>query len=205
VGRSAPAANQAPPVAANQPPVAANQPPAANQVPPVAANQPPVASQVLPVAVPVGNQPPPAGQPGPNAQSLEEARLRAQALASVASHSLVARALYDLPTLTEKDYEVWLTALGDALYGAGMEALFTVTARQRDEEAPPQDVVACGLYPDWQVQAAWKAIRKSISPDSPVYAKSSTVRRGDLKGLLRTVRFFFERNTVNVQHEIWRS
>lgn len=176
---------------------------AADQAPPVAANQPPAANQIPPVAVPVGNQPLPAGQPGPNAQSLEEDRLRAQALASVTtSHSLVARALYDLPTLTEKDYEIWVTALGDALYGAGMDALFTVTSRQRDDEASPQDVAACGLYPDWQVQAAWKAIRRSISPDSPVYAKSSTIRRGDLKGLIRTVRFFFERNTVNVQHEI---
>ena len=95
-----------------------------------------------------------------------------------------------------------MTALGDALYGAGMEELFTVTSRQRDDEVPPQDVLACATYPDWHVQAAWKAIRRSISPDSPVYAKSSTIRRGDLKGLIRTVRFFFERNTVNVQHEI---
>ena len=76
-----------------------------------------------------------------------------------------------------------MTALGDALYGTGMEELFTVTSRQRDDEVPPQDVLACATYPDWQVQAAWKAIRRSISPDSPVYAKSSTIRRGDLKGL----------------------
>ena len=101
------------------------------------------------------------------------------------------RALYAIPTLVDKNYETWDTAVAEALLATGMYALYTVTTRQRDDELPAQDVRLCDAIPQWQLNIAWSAIRHAIGSDSPAYALTLGLQMGDVKGLLRAVKLFY--------------
>ena len=56
------------------------------------------------------------------------------------THGVVAKVLFGIPRLKEKEFDVWLTLVDDALLGAGMEALSRVSAFKTDEMADQNDV-----------------------------------------------------------------
>ena len=104
--------------------------------------------------------------------------------------------------LREGEYEDWILKVSDALLQAGMHAMYNITGVQRDELADEADVRACSLYPVWALNTAWSAIRSSLPAHGPAQAKTLSIRPGDVKTLLRTIRNFYESSTINEQHSI---
>ena len=104
--------------------------------------------------------------------------------------------------LREGEYEDWILKVSDALLQAGMHAMYNITGVQRDELAEEADVRACSLYPVWALNTAWSAIRSSLPAHGPAQAKTLSIRPGDVKTLLRTIRNFYESSTINEQHSI---
>ena len=104
--------------------------------------------------------------------------------------------------LREGEYEDWILKVSDALLQAGMHAMYNITGVQRDELAEEADVRACSLYPAWALNTAWSAIRSSLPAHGPAQAKTLSIRPGDVKTLLRTIRNFYESSTINEQHSI---
>ena len=184
------------------------QPPPADQVPAdqAPADQPP-AGQAPASQVPAGQAQVQNVVPGDPA---EEVRLLAQVRAlerlrneqPAPTQASVTRALYAIPTLMDKNYETWDTAVADALLATGMYALYTVTTKQRDDELPAQDVRVCNAIPQWQLNIAWSAIRHAISIDSPAYALTLGLQMGDVKALLRAIRLFYRKTAINEQHQV---
>ena len=98
--------------------------------------------------------------------------------------------------LREGEYEDWILKVSDALLQAGMHAMFNITGVQRDELADAEDLRVCSLYPQHCV------VRSSLPANGPAQAKTLSIRAGDLKTLLRTIRTFYECNSINEQHSI---
>ena len=115
---------------------------------------------------------------------------------------VVAKVLFSLPKLVEKEFDVWLTLVDDALLGAGMEALSRVSAVKTDALADHQDVQTVRAYPTWQTNTAWTALRRAIGPDSTAFSRTLALRTGDVLALLRALRSFYERRSVSVQTQL---
>ena len=110
--------------------------------------------------------------------------------------SVVAKVLFSIPRLNEKEFDLWLTLVDDALLGAGMVALSRVSACKTDDLADPDDVRAVRAYPSWQTNTAWSALRRSIGMDSTAFFRTMSLRTGDVLALLRSLRSFYERRSI---------
>ena len=111
-------------------------------------------------------------------------------------------ALSGIPRLRDKDYEIWLTAVGDAFYGAGLYPLFKVSAVREDALAAQDDLRKCAALNAGTVSLAWSALKKSIGPDTSAYALTLTVTMGDVTALLRVIRKNYEKSSVAEQHRL---
>ena len=127
-------------------------------------------------------QPHPARDPSPNPQ--------------LPGQSMVAKALYDIPRLNEKEFDVWLSFVSDAMLGAGMGALFRASAFPNDNGVDAVHLVEISTYPTWLTNGAWTALRRSVGADATAYARSMAIKPGDVLALLRSLRAFYERRAV---------
>ena len=126
-----------------------------------------------------------------------------QALSSAAPvPSSVTKALYGIPALKEKEFEVWLSHVDDAFRGAGMSALFRASAVRSDLIADEQDLHDISQYPLAWMNAAWTALRQAIGGDSTAYSMSMSVKGGDVLSLLRAIRSFYERRAIPHQTQL---
>ena len=116
--------------------------------------------------------------------------------------SVVAKVLFSIPRLNEKEFDLWLTLVDDALLGAGMVALSRVSACKTDDLADPDDVRAVRAYPSWQTNTAWSALRRSIGMDSTAFFRTMSLRTGDVLALLRSLRSFYERRSIPFQTQL---
>ena len=112
----------------------------------------------------------PARDPSPNPQ--------------LPGQSMVAKALYDIPRLNEKEFDVWLSFVSDAMLGAGMGALFRASAFPNDNGVDAVDLVEISTYPTWLTNGAWTALRRSVGADATAYARSMAIKPGDVLALL---------------------
>ena len=110
--------------------------------------------------------------------------------------SMVGKALYDIPKLNEKEFDIWLSYVCDAFIGAGMGAMFRVASFPLDSLATLEDIQEVRAYPLWLTNAAWTALRRSVGSDQAAYARSMSVNSGDVIALLRSLRTFYERRAV---------
>ena len=126
-----------------------------------------------------------------------------QALSSAAPvPSSVTKALYGIPALKEKEFEVWLSHVDDAFRGAGMSALFRASAVRSDLIADEQDLHDISQYPLAWMNAAWTALRQAIGGDSTAYSMSMSVKGGDVLSLLCAIRSFYERRAIPHQTQL---
>ena len=114
----------------------------------------------------------------------------------------VTKALYSITALKEKAFEVWLSHVDDAFRGAGMSALFRVSAVKCDSLADQQDLQAISQFPSCWMDAAWTALRQAIGGDDTAYSMSMSVKGGDVIALLRAVRSFYERRAIPHQTQL---
>ena len=116
--------------------------------------------------------------------------------------TVVARALFGIPTLNQKEFEVWLSFVRDAFLAAGLAPLFRVSAFKTDAGANQDDVRTVRAYPAWLTNTAWSALRRSMAADTAVFTRTMALRSGDVLGLLRSVRSFYERRSVTLQTQL---
>ena len=112
------------------------------------------------------------------------------------AQAVVAKVLLGIPRLNDKEFDVWLTLVDDALLGSGMEALSRVSACLNDALANQADVREVHSYPAWMTNTAWSAIRRAIGTDSVAFARTMSLRTGDVLALLRSLRAFYGRRAV---------
>jgi gag-polypeptide of LTR copia-type len=132
-----------------------------------------------------------------------EERLRARLRSKYqVSQATVNTVLAGIPQLRDRDFDLWMTAVGDAFHGAGMYSLFVVTQVQEDSAAPPRDLERCRRFPPWMMSSAWAAIRRAIGIDTTAFSSTLDVPVGDVKALLRALRRFFGKHSVPEQHRL---
>ena len=65
------------------------------------------------------------------------------------SEASVGRALFSIKPLVERDFEVWLQSVSDAFWGAGLFAMFRMSAFSADAQAAQEDRARYGeIRPD---------------------------------------------------------
>ena len=133
---------------------------------------------------------------------LRENQLLEELRADGVSQSAVNSTLASIPQLRDKDFDVWMAAVADALFGAGMYSLFAVTLVQQDSLAQESDLRKCDRFRPWMMGSAWTAIRRSIGVETAAYASTIDVPMGDVKALLRALRKHFDKNSVPEQHRL---
>ena len=118
------------------------------------------------------------------------------------SEASVGRALFSIKPLVERDFEVWLQSVSDAFWGAGLFAMFRMSAFSADAQAAQEDRARYGEIPDPIKGLAWTALRGSIGPDTAAYATLMSIEPGDVLGLLRSMRANFERKSIPFRHQL---
>ena len=118
------------------------------------------------------------------------------------SQNTAAKALYNIPPFKDNEFEVWLGAVGNAFHGAGILPLLRITNYRSDLEAPQDLRQTVQAYPEWLTGLAWSAITKTIGSDTAAYARTLAIPTGDVKGLLRSLRIYFESSSVPHQHRL---
>ena len=71
--------------------------------------------------------------------------LHAQAL----SQNTAAKALFNIPSFKDSEFEVWIAAVGNAFHGAGILPLLRITNYRTDAEAPNDMRQTVQGYPEW--------------------------------------------------------
>ena len=114
----------------------------------------------------------------------------------------VSRALFCIRPLVEKNFEVWLQRVSDAFTGAGLDMLFRLSGVPTDDMAQDGDVELYRVVPMPIKRLIWTALKNSIGEETTAYARTLAVESGDSLALLRSLRIYYERNTVPFRHQL---
>ena len=83
--------------------------------------------------------------------------------------------------------DMWVESVDDALYSAGMSAIFQVADCRRVEEVPVRLRICVDLIPKWKLVFVWTALRKSLQSVASIYNRTQRTKKGDVEGVVRSV------------------
>ena len=83
--------------------------------------------------------------------------------------------------------DMWIESVDDALYSAGMSAVFEAADCRRLEDVPIRLRICVDLIPRWKLVFVWTALRRSLQSVSAVYNRTQRTKKGDVEGVVRSV------------------
>ena len=76
--------------------------------------------------------------------------------------------------------DMWVESISDALYAAGMSAVFLAADCRDKDEVPVRVRNAVELIPPWKLAFAWTTIRRSLQSVPAVYNRTQKGAKGNL-------------------------
>ena len=83
--------------------------------------------------------------------------------------------------------DMWVESVDDALYSAGMSAIFQAADCRRVEEVPVRLRICVDLIPKRKLVFVWTALRKSLQSVASIYNRTQRTKKGDVEGVVRSV------------------
>ena len=98
--------------------------------------------------------------------------------------------------------DTWVESVDDALFSAGMSAVFQAADCRRKEEVSVRLRNCVDLVPQWKLAFVWTAIRKSLQNVSSVYNRTQRSKKGDVEGLIRSVLDFVQKRSQGLESRL---
>ena len=98
--------------------------------------------------------------------------------------------------------DMWVESVDDALFQAGMSAVFRAADCRRMEEVPVRLRNCVDLIPQWKLVFAWGAIRKSLQSVSSVYNRTQRSKKGDVEGVVRSVLDYVQKRSQGLESRL---
>ena len=89
--------------------------------------------------------------------------------------------------------------MSDALFSAGMSAIYLAADCREKSEVPVRTRIGVELIPLWKQAFAWTVVRRSLQSVQAIYTRTKRCPKGDLEGLVRMVLEYVQKRTQGVE------
>lgn len=107
--------------------------------------------------------------------------------------------VFRIPAFSPDSPDAWVGNVKDALFAAGMSAIFDAADCRNKTEVLVRVRNAVDLIPSWKKAFAWTAIRKSISAIPSISARTQKCKQGDVETLVRSVLDHVQKRSQGVE------
>ena len=98
--------------------------------------------------------------------------------------------------------DMWVESIDDALFSAGMSAVFHAADCRRVDEVPVRLRNCVDLIPRWKLVFVWTAIRRSLQSVPSVYNRTQRTKKGDVEGVIRSVLDFVQKRSQGLESRL---
>ena len=98
--------------------------------------------------------------------------------------------------------DMWVESVSDALFSAGMSAVFQAADCRKAEDVPVRLRNCVDLIQPWKLAFVWTAIRKSLQSVPSVYNRTQRSRKGDVEGVVRSVLDFVQKRSQGLESRL---